>query len=550
MIVARDRIGTGAQVPRMHGAGHARVLGFTDFDKALPRRTWVEFLIASLPWLWLGGSATAFCLLGSGLIGVVRLRATSRELASGEIVTHSAVLARSLGVARRFTIAVCEQLSSPILIGVVRPVILLPPAALYGWSVEQVEMVLLHELAHLRRHDNFVNLMQCLLESVFFFHPAAWWLSAWVRLEREHCCDQLVVERTGRSQAYAEMLAELSGLFRGKSRVAVAMAERPVISRIRRILNMEDRLMRLTVPEGLGLIASAFVAGVLVLGARAAQPPAGEGEDATRLALSKAARDTAAIKWRGPRSDERGGALIAIAEAQVKLGDRAAALATMGLLDEWAATRVPKAGSAVGPVECSTLAVLISSAAVRRQAGDLAGDRELLAKIAKSIPAPDDPKLIAAFTRMADEQNKERDDDTRTEGTLDMLEIVAQLSVGLIEERIALGDMPEALALTRQAVAASRSMKRALKPMFAIALSPYLVKAGAPDEARELVAAAYREALALPSDGERDKIVPFIPQVLAKLGDYDGARKLATGLKAADREVAFRTYDRRVGNRG
>ena len=107
--------------------------------------------------------------------------------------------------------AVCDRLVAPVLIGVLSPMILLPPAALSGWSIEQVEMALLHEFAHIRRRDNLVTFVQRLAESLLFFHPVTWWLSAWISLERELCCDRLVVERTGRPQAYARMLAALAG---------------------------------------------------------------------------------------------------------------------------------------------------------------------------------------------------------------------------------------------------------------------------------------------------------------------------------------------------
>ena len=72
-------------------------------------------------------------------------------------------------------------------------------------------MVLLHELAHLRRWDNLVNLLERIVEAMLSFHPVVWWLSGWVRLERELCCDRLVVERVGRPLAYAEMLVTLAG---------------------------------------------------------------------------------------------------------------------------------------------------------------------------------------------------------------------------------------------------------------------------------------------------------------------------------------------------
>ena len=92
-------------------------------------------------------------------------------------------------------VAVCERLATPVLVGVVRPLILLPAAAMGGWGPDQIEMVLLHELAHVRRWDNLVNLLQRLVESALFFHPAVWIVSGWVRREREHCCDAMVVVR-------------------------------------------------------------------------------------------------------------------------------------------------------------------------------------------------------------------------------------------------------------------------------------------------------------------------------------------------------------------
>ena len=155
--------------------------------------------------------------------------------------------------------------------------ILLPPPPLTGWSPEQLEMALLHELAHVRRLDNLVNLVQRVIESVLFFHPAVWWVSGWVRLEREHCCDRLVVARTGRARPYAELLAELA-LHRGRpGRAAVAMAESPIVARIRCILNPEDHLMPLSRPV-VALAAALLVAPAVLIASQAGAPgPAREG---------------------------------------------------------------------------------------------------------------------------------------------------------------------------------------------------------------------------------------------------------------------------------
>ena len=159
-----------------------------------------------LPWLWLLGTPLTFLLLATGIIGAERLRRASHIVREGPIAEACARLVESLRIGRRVTVAVCERIAAPVLVGIVRPIILLPPAALTGWSPDEIEMVLLHELAHVRRWDNLINLAQRCIESLLFFHPAVWLVSNWVRREREACCDAVVVGRTNLPHAYAEML--------------------------------------------------------------------------------------------------------------------------------------------------------------------------------------------------------------------------------------------------------------------------------------------------------------------------------------------------------
>ena len=97
----------------------------------------------------------------------------------------------------------------PTALGVVRPAILLPVCALTGLSPEAIEAVLAHELAHIRRHDYLVNLLQTAAETLLFYHPAVWWVSRRVRIERENCCDDLAVVATGDSRGYVRALVVL-----------------------------------------------------------------------------------------------------------------------------------------------------------------------------------------------------------------------------------------------------------------------------------------------------------------------------------------------------
>ena len=122
----------------------------------------------------------------------------------------------------------------PTLVGWVRPVVLLPAAALSGLTPEQLEAILAHELAHVRRHDYLVNLLQSLVETLLFYHPAVWWVSAEVRAEREHCCDDLAVAVCGDRLVYVSALAELTSMERRA--FALAATDGSLLDRVRRIL--------------------------------------------------------------------------------------------------------------------------------------------------------------------------------------------------------------------------------------------------------------------------------------------------------------------------
>jgi multidrug resistance efflux pump/beta-lactamase regulating signal transducer with metallopeptidase domain len=225
----------------------------------------LDFAVRYLPWLWLIGTPGTFVVFGLGLIGSERLRRQSDTLKQSEIANRCLQLAESLGVHCHVALGVCGRLATPILVGIFRPMILLPPAALSGWSMQQLEMVLLHELAHVRRWDNVVNLMQRVVESFLFFHPVVWWLSAWIRLERELCCDQIVVARTGDPRAYAETLATLARVEPIRRTGALAMAENRLVIRIRRILNLEDRSMCLST-KSFAFTSALLVAALISVG--------------------------------------------------------------------------------------------------------------------------------------------------------------------------------------------------------------------------------------------------------------------------------------------
>ena len=245
-------------------------------------RLTLDAVVRCLPWLWLIGAPLTFLMVATGLIGSERLRRQSEPLDQGDLVNRCRRLSESLGIACHVALGVCARLTGPILVGIFKPMILLPPAALSGWTVEQLEMVLLHELAHVRRWDNLVNLVQRIVEAMLFFHPVVWWLSAWIRLEREMCCDQVVVARTGKPRFYAETLAALAVPEPSLRTGALAMAENGLVIRIRRILNLEDRSMKVST-RLFGFSTALLVAALVVVGLYAsgdnARPAVGQADD-------------------------------------------------------------------------------------------------------------------------------------------------------------------------------------------------------------------------------------------------------------------------------
>ncbi|HEX7678005.1 MAG TPA: M56 family metallopeptidase, partial [Thermoanaerobaculia bacterium] len=144
-------------------------------------------------------------------------------------------LAHALKLRRAVQLLESAAVEVPTVIGWLRPVVLLPAATLTGLSTEQMEMILAHELAHVRRNDFFVNLMQAVVETLLFYHPAVWWISHRIRVEREHCCDDVAVSVSGKPLVYARALTRLEELRVEDAQAFVAANGGSLIGRIRRL---------------------------------------------------------------------------------------------------------------------------------------------------------------------------------------------------------------------------------------------------------------------------------------------------------------------------
>jgi len=186
---------------------------------------------------WFAGVAACSVRLAAGWISAARLRSSHNHPASAEWQHALQHLIERMRVGRSVRLLVSDHVESLSVIGWLRPVILAPLGLLTGLSPDHVEALLAHELAHVRRHDYLVNLLQGIAESLLFYHPAVWWLSGQIRAEREHCCDDLAVAASGDVLTYARALAELESARPAHFRAALAANDGSLVRRIRRLID-------------------------------------------------------------------------------------------------------------------------------------------------------------------------------------------------------------------------------------------------------------------------------------------------------------------------
>jgi len=212
---------------------------FFDYVTAAPVTTTPDWFSAVSPYLtmfWIAGVCVGHLWQLAGMVSVWRLRRRGVWPASQVWVRQLACLRERLRVSRPVALLESAILNTPVVIGHLRPVILVPAGLLANLPADQIEAVLLHELAHVRRCDYLVNVLQRWIEALFFYHPAVWWISQVVRTERENCCDDFAVNASGDRHRYAQALAALEESRFSRSHPALAASAGPLAARIQRIL--------------------------------------------------------------------------------------------------------------------------------------------------------------------------------------------------------------------------------------------------------------------------------------------------------------------------
>jgi len=192
-----------------------------------------------LPWLvilWWAGVCGLSVRLLHGYWRVRQVTSAQTRSLSEEWRDRFHELQRRLRMSRPVALLQSAAIEVPAVVGWLRPVVLVPASSLSGLTPAQLELILAHELAHIRRHDHWINLFQVLVETVLFYHPAVWWLSRDIRRERELCCDDLAVAACGNRLAYARALSALEGLRQRSHALALGAAGGSLLERIRHIV--------------------------------------------------------------------------------------------------------------------------------------------------------------------------------------------------------------------------------------------------------------------------------------------------------------------------
>ncbi len=201
---------------------------------------------SAVTYLLIAWMAIAFVGLIRVLAGVWQLRQARlkcEELPTGSLPGEVQQRVEEFRTERKLDLLVSEQMQMPAAIGFFRPAIIIPRWMLEEASVQELEHVVLHELAHLRRRDDWTNLAQKVLKAVFFFHPAVWWLERKLAIDRELACDDEVLAQTTSPRVYAESLTRIAEKSFLRRQLALAQAALgrflPLSVRVKRILTSE-----------------------------------------------------------------------------------------------------------------------------------------------------------------------------------------------------------------------------------------------------------------------------------------------------------------------
>lgn len=189
---------------------------------------------------WAALALVGLLRVAGGLFGLRRLKMNSRELHAGLLAPEVRSEIEEFRKHRKLKLLVSSRHYAPAAIGFFSPAIVLPQWLVEEGAEPDLKHVVLHELAHLRRRDDWTNLLQKLIKALLFFHPVVWWMERRVSLDREMACDDAVLARTGSPRVYAELLARMAEKSFVRRQIGLAQA---VVGRVRQLSARVARIL-------------------------------------------------------------------------------------------------------------------------------------------------------------------------------------------------------------------------------------------------------------------------------------------------------------------
>jgi bla regulator protein BlaR1 len=231
----------------------------------LKLQIWLSAHISELVICWLIGAAFLLVRFAGGWIFTERLRTNAKIVMDKEWRARFGVLIARMNISQTIEFKETARILTPMVIGAFRPAVLIPIGLLSGFSTAQVEAILAHELAHIRRNDYLVNMLQSFVEVVFFFHPAIWWISEKIRTEREHCCDDIALSACGDRVSLAHALVKVAE-WQNAPQMAMAFASKKplLLKRVQRVLGVNPKPGRIFGTLPVMLIALSLIVGVSI----------------------------------------------------------------------------------------------------------------------------------------------------------------------------------------------------------------------------------------------------------------------------------------------
>lgn len=241
-----------------------KISTFTEKFSFASIKNYINKNIPLLVLIWLLGLLFFFFRFMGNLAYTYLIRSKSTNCNNHDWDQWVNKIKKQAGIKKPISIKENSWISTPMLIGFFKPVILMPLGISNGLTLQQVEAILYHEIAHIYRSDYLINLLQTFIEVVFFYHPLVWWLSSNIRCERENSCDDFAIKHTTNVLDYAKALTKLQSINQQSSQIIMTFSNKKnhFMNRIRRIVDLPQ--MKNSFIEGI-VSSVLFMTSIIIL---------------------------------------------------------------------------------------------------------------------------------------------------------------------------------------------------------------------------------------------------------------------------------------------